>query len=365
MGRRVKMSPLYTLLLGCIVIVAGTQEDAGTRDKKVFSLFSVVTFPNDVCTGKSGDTGTCQSTSECTTNSGTADGNCASGFGVCCTFSASACASTITQNTSYITNPTYPTAMTATSDTTCAYTVTPLSADICQLRLDFVDFDLVDASTGVCTDTLVVTSGSGRTYPTLCGTLTGQHLYTETGRVTSGQTLTFTIKATTGSGKWKILVRQIECSATWKAPSDCSQYYTGTSGTLTSFNFGTGNTQLQSQDMTLCIRREQGYCSVGYAPTQGTTPADSFHLTHPSSVALISLAAGGSDAHIGIPGGIPASVFSGSILAGVNDDVVDAVIYQNGGFLGIEYRTEAADQASTNGFHLTYNQIPCAFGVSS
>merc|ERR1712241_366087 len=183
MGRRVKMSPLY--ILGFLVIVAGAQPDAETRDKKVFSLFSVVTFPNDVCTGTTGDTGTCQSTSECTTNSGKADGNCASGFGVCCTFSMSACASTITQNTSYITNPTYPTAMTATSDTTCAYTVTPLSTDICQLRLDFVDFDLGDAGTGACTDTLVVTSGSGRTYPTLCGTLTGQHLYTETGCVTS------------------------------------------------------------------------------------------------------------------------------------------------------------------------------------
>merc|ERR1739844_609495 len=289
MGRRVKMSPLYTLLLGCIVIVAGTQEDAGTRDKKVFSLFSVVTFPNDVCTGKSGDTGTCQSTSECTTNSGTADGNCASGFGVCCTFSASACASTITQNTSYITNPTYPTAMTATSDTTCAYTVTPLSADICQLGLDFVDFDLVDASTGVCTDTLVVTSGSGRTYPNLCGTLTGQHLYTETGRVTTAQTLTFTIKATTGSGKWKILVQQIECAATWKAPSDCAQYYTGTSGRLQSFNFGVSTQfQLWGMDMTLCIRPEPGYCSVGYTPTQGlTAPLDSFAIVDPSTTVIL------------------------------------------------------------------------------
>merc|ERR1712020_77028 len=197
-ARRVKMSPLYTLLLGCMVIVAGAQPDAAeTRDKKVFSLFSVVTFPNDVCTGTTGDTGTCQSTSECTTNSGKADGNCASGFGVCCTFSMAACASTITQNTSYITNPTYPTAMTATSDTTCAYTVTPLSTDICQLRLDFKDFDIADTAAGsaACIDSFAVTSGSGRIYPVLCGTLTGQHLYTETGRVTSGQTLTFTIKA--------------------------------------------------------------------------------------------------------------------------------------------------------------------------
>jgi len=360
------MSPLY--ILGFLVIVAGAQPDAETRDKKVFSLFSVVTFPNDVCTGTTGDTGTCQSTSECTTNSGKADGNCASGFGVCCTFSMSACASTITQNTSYITNPTYPTAMTATSDTTCAYTVTPLSTDICQLRLDFVDFDIADTTDGsaACVDSFVVTSGSGRTYPTQCGTLTGQHLYTETGRVTSGQTLTFTIKATTGSGKWKILVRQIECSATWKAPNDCSQYFTGLSGSLKSPNFG-GGTQLWSQDLTYCIRREHGYCAVGYGPTQGNSATDTFGLKIGSTAALVGASASGEAAHISIPGGIPDSVFSGGILAvgGAHVDTSDTVIYQQGGFFGLTYQTTAASQASTTGFDLTYTQIPCALGVGN
>ncbi len=55
----------------------------------MFSLFSVVTFPNNECTttGTNPMTGVCQTTEECSDNSGTASGNCASGFGVCCMYS--------------------------------------------------------------------------------------------------------------------------------------------------------------------------------------------------------------------------------------------------------------------------------------
>ena len=58
---------------------------------EMFSLFNVVTFPNEQCTGASTTSsgavyGTCYSSTECTAKSGSADGNCASGFGVCCTF---------------------------------------------------------------------------------------------------------------------------------------------------------------------------------------------------------------------------------------------------------------------------------------
>ena len=55
----------------------------------MFSLFSVVTFPNAECTTDSTPamTGICVTAEECS-NSGDviaqAQGNCASGFGVCC-----------------------------------------------------------------------------------------------------------------------------------------------------------------------------------------------------------------------------------------------------------------------------------------
>ena len=51
---------------------------------EVFSLFSIVQFPNQECTGLVTDFGTCYTSGECSAKGGTASGNCAAGFGVCC-----------------------------------------------------------------------------------------------------------------------------------------------------------------------------------------------------------------------------------------------------------------------------------------
>ena len=44
---------------------------------------------NSPCDGKAdpSTTGTCYTSTECNSRGGTVDGNCAAGFGVCCTFS--------------------------------------------------------------------------------------------------------------------------------------------------------------------------------------------------------------------------------------------------------------------------------------
>ena len=51
-----------------------------------FGLFSVVQFPNEECTTALDVNvkGICMNSDECTTRGGTSDGNCASGFGICC-----------------------------------------------------------------------------------------------------------------------------------------------------------------------------------------------------------------------------------------------------------------------------------------
>ena len=133
-----------------------------------------MTFPNDQCTGVSTDGyGTCYSKSECSNKGGTPDGNCAAGFGVCCTFTVSDCGSSIDQNCTYIQNPSYPSSYSTSGS--CEYSVNPVNSEICQLRLDFDSFDITDGTTGSCTDSFDVTTGSSRSYYTLCGTLTGQH----------------------------------------------------------------------------------------------------------------------------------------------------------------------------------------------
>ena len=43
------------------------------------------------------------------------------------------------------------------------------------MRLDFDNFDIVETTTGVCTDSLTIGGPTGRNPMDLCGTLTGMH----------------------------------------------------------------------------------------------------------------------------------------------------------------------------------------------
>ena len=66
--------------------------------------------------------GTCYTTTECTDEGGTASGNCASGFGICCLFTLSSSSSlTVSQNNTYIQNPSFPSVYTDT--TALTYTI--------------------------------------------------------------------------------------------------------------------------------------------------------------------------------------------------------------------------------------------------
>ena len=177
-----------------------------------FSLFSVVQFPNDDCTSSSSSTttGTCYTSSECSSRSGSSDGSCAAGFGVCCVISTSTCGATVSSNNTYIRNPGYPSSYTPTSTGSCTVTVKKMSADICQLRkglkiriydmyiyfflrntkcyiffsdilnlslrLDFQSMSLADAAaTGACLDYFEATGDTGQNPPRICGTNTGYH----------------------------------------------------------------------------------------------------------------------------------------------------------------------------------------------
>lgn len=262
----------------------------------------------------------------------------------------------MTQNTSYITNPGYTSAYTTAGS--CIFSVTPLSTDICQLRLDFVAFDLAeDTSTGACTDSFAVSVGSGRTYHVLCGTATGQHIYLETGRSTSAQTLTFTIAS---SGTWKAKIIQLECYAPYKAPSDCYQYYTGLTGRVSSFNFGSSRVQIQTLRYTACIRQEYGYCGIEWTPTQGLT-TDSWLVSNDAINVAGGAAAAAENAYVAIPGSRDDS-YSGGIFAYYNaiGQTSDATIMASGERFLLEVYSIAATQTSTTGFDLTWSQVPCA-----
>merc|ERR1719430_2068387 len=163
------------------------------RKERVFSLFSIVQFPNEACASTSGtcSNGTCFTSSECSSKGGTAQGNCAAGFGVCCIFSVSATASTISENCTYIVNPSYPSNYAPTSTpATVSYTISKSQSDVCRIRLDYDLFVLTTplaaaADQGQCSPDVFkitttaesiapsVSTYSG--YPALCGTNTGLH----------------------------------------------------------------------------------------------------------------------------------------------------------------------------------------------
>ena len=48
-------------------------------------------------------------------------------------------------------------------------------SEICQMRLDFDNFDITETTAGVCTDSFTIAGQSGQNPLDLCGTLTGQH----------------------------------------------------------------------------------------------------------------------------------------------------------------------------------------------
>merc|ERR1712110_1270395 len=81
----------------CLFVFSSANEVEQKKDSRQFSLFSIVTFKNDECsaTSTSGLKGVCMTSTECS-SVGTADGNCASAFGVCCIIKTSTCGGSVT-----------------------------------------------------------------------------------------------------------------------------------------------------------------------------------------------------------------------------------------------------------------------------
>merc|ERR1719273_2356279 len=221
------------------------------RDGKVLPVFQVVRFPNDLCTGSSRN-GTCYTSEECSSKGGTNDGSCASGFGVCCTFSLS-CGGSASENQTYLTQ----TSVTSLTSP-CTYTVCPCGTNICRIRFDFETFVLAAQSAGTTaegavtistrleaigdctTDTFSISGGKNGGTPVICGTNTGYHMIVDSGPgETTCHKAQFNVGgSTTTSRSWTIRVTQYACgdydSSGWPG---CLQYYTATANTIQNFGF--------------------------------------------------------------------------------------------------------------------------------
>jgi len=316
------------VLISLISSTVSQPKELEERQKKHFSLFSVVTFKNEECTseltGGSGGAraGTCQTSTECSDMKGTKSGNCAAGFGVCCVIlSNTGATAAISHNRTYIRNSEYSAVTTSTTKVDISYTISKMSSDICQLRLDFVDFviagpansdeTILSTSLTHCThDYMTITNGGGAEIPTICGANTGEHLYIDMG---SGSADTTVIRLITAASittltpaiakrLWDIKTSQIECFAAYRAPEGCHRYMTTDIGKIISYNFMRDGTtapganiqntgvELASQNIKTCIRRNKGMCCVEFlvcARYKGIA------LTDAAGTASISTGSGG------------------------------------------------------------------------
>jgi len=365
------------------------------KETKSFSLFSLVSFPNEECattmttlTTGAPVSGLCLTTEECTASGGKPEGNCASGFGVCCFISVEESGAILTKNITYIQNSGYPSLIgdvVANPITTTILTFTlEGSSDICQTRWDFEDVVLQQPTAaqivtggagvngqcgGIDGDSIVIASPSTDIvgFESLCGTLTGHHIYIPNSGINDAATITITIGQGVFGRQWRIKTTRIECTNPSRAPEGCLQFFTGVGGQFTSFNFLDGVNPILIRNLlySVCIRAEKGFCGLNVAETRTATLPDSFNLQTatvvvapavvPAGVGMAACAAAAPDEFVGIGG----NIFCGALLAATDSDATAGVITLN----SLPFRiTVAADEGVRlvgTGFDLTYRQVPC------
>lgn len=418
------MGKVQTVILLTFATLIGIQSEeldkaeSTQREAKLLPIFQVVTFPNDICVGSGSRNGTCYTAEECSAKGGSAQGTCASGFGVCCVFTGS-CGSTISENCTYLTS----TGATS-ADSPCTYKICKCSSDICRIRLDFLSFVIAGPFNGISTtevpdppkgsaadvgdcltDTFSIGGTGGQTTPVICGTNSGSHMFIDAADACNKATFTINDGSVTTTRSYDIKITQYKCSDQDIAgPPGCLQYYTSTAGIVQSFNFPASApitskaTHLSNQNYDICIRRGVGFCYICYSPTViGTVTnanQNSFGLgLSGAAIATAIVGAGCTQDYLDIPGAetaVIAAIFTTQVNTGINRlcgrvfAIADAdaagetictnktpfrlgFITDGGEVLGVDAAatSEGAAAAETSrtsghvGFKLTYFQMPC------
>merc|ERR1712050_415814 len=352
-----------------IIILFKKGNFESSRKDKLLNVFNIVSFPNSGCNSTTSNTyGVCYTASECSSLGGNSAGSCASGFGVCCTFSGGGGGTTSVNNTYF---------KSSTSDSSpCTFSVCRSNTDICLIRLGFDTFAINQPNTATvtttppngrtqCQDAQFVANTDGPTPPIICGTNTGYHMIVEARD--DCNTLSFTWTSST-TRTWNIHIMQIACTATWKPPEDCLQYFTGTSGYIYSYNYA-GGYHLANHQYTNCIRVEQGYCSIEYTPVDGK-----FGMSGTAATATANVGDSCTGDRLVIPGGGTSAGattnfdrFCGSLFSTTDSSNTGITIFTNKlpftvGVVtdGTEVNPSAPVSESSVGFYIYYKQTACS-----
>jgi len=237
-------------------------------------------------TAKKGLVGKCSTEHNCRAVKGTPSPSNGCLQAVCCTF-AKRCGTITAQDVTYFQSQGYPSQLSQQAD--CELTVR-LRSNVCQLRLDFLDFELPPPRDGACSaqDRLRITSNQRQAFipvSELCGRVADTpadptntnlpHLYVhvddrhpERPDATAPnssplRTVTLNVKAR-ASARWNIRVEQIDCDGgELQAPAGCGQYFTESSGNISSLNWKDG-TYYKDMNLATCIKSDLGACAVQY-----------------------------------------------------------------------------------------------------
>ncbi|XP_066139864.1 uncharacterized protein [Euwallacea fornicatus] len=207
--------------------------------------------------------GICMNTYECRIQEGKSYGFCALGFGVCCVFTAT-CGQEVVNNLTYFVSPNYPDL--ASDVSSCGIKVAKIESEVSQMRFDFIHFNLgqPNRTTGECEgDVFTIKASNSSREVTMCGLNSGQHVYLN---VENSEHVEISVNLDKKAVRrfWEVVITQIPF--TEQAPPECLQFHTGSSGVVQTFNFADNGRHLADQDYNICIRQEEGFCSIAYEP---------------------------------------------------------------------------------------------------
>lgn len=323
------------------------------------------------CLGGEGRVGVCMLPGACRSVGGTPTSSCIYGYGNCCIAYKTSCGLEVRMNRTYWVSPLPGEDRVVTSGGTCLLRVFKTSPNICYIRLDLKRFKLVGPEKGSCRKDRLIVSGHNINafIPKICGENSGQHMYIDVDTVSGPIELSIN---TVGEGlhrNWEIDVSQIECTSPYRPPANCLQYYTGTQGTFSSFNYlpNTDSQYLNNLNYAICLRKEAGFCSVVYNnEINGVTQAFdivNFRMNTSPPTAVVPV----GEAGVGLiqcPDDY--LVIAGTRLCGerFNDGSTDPQPTNNGavtdstnGPFTVQFRSNI--QSTGKGFKLHYQQYPC------
>jgi len=250
-----------------------------------------VELPSEECLSSQGNVGECKTPYQCGVEGGVPDGLCHQGYDAyyhlrsCCIFK-SLCGYVTNKEVTYLRNEGHP-ELTNRSASDCYFKI-DLLKDVCQLRIDFLEFEMKPMSDGECDESnaLAIKGPNAKHSKLICGTINKEtsdflrtdhpHLYYHvsddpdyineiTGKSIPNRDKTsvlMKLKVKDYSSRWNLKFTQITCDgANLQAPHGCDQYYNTNSGNISSFNLLDGEYP-KNLRLSACIKKDPTACAL-------------------------------------------------------------------------------------------------------